>query len=121
MEQKKMHCLVLDAVQGHSLSIMEILSMLKKAILGTNEDQLVNALIGSLSFLLTANYVRILEGYNFTGEEKTLDNFEVNVELIMGYVDDWKKPDYVGVNYKIAITEEGVGFYTRSCKANKAG
>jgi len=117
MEQKKMHCLVLDAVQGHSLSVLEILSMLKKTILGKNEDQLVNALTGSLSFLLTADYIRIFEGYNFTGEEMVLDNFEVNVELIMGYVDDWKKSDYAGVNYKIAITEEGVGFYARRCKA----
>ncbi|SHH34391.1 hypothetical protein SAMN04488109_3787 [Chryseolinea serpens] len=117
MEQKEMHCLVLDAVQGHSLSIMEILSMLKKTILGTNEDQLVNALIGSLSFLLTANYVRIFEGNNFAGEETALDNFEVNVELIMGYVDDWKKLDYTGVIYKIAITEEGIGFFARSCRS----
>jgi hypothetical protein len=116
MEQKKTHCLVLDAVQGHSLSIGEILSTLKKTILGTSEDQLVNALIDSLSFLLTANYIRIFEGYNFTGEETALDNFEVNVELIMGYVDDWKKSDYAGVNYKIAITEEGIGFHTRRCK-----
>ena len=111
-----MHCLVLDAVQGHSLSILEILTTLKKTILGKNEDQLVNALIGSLSFLLTANYIRIFEGYNFAGEETALDNFEVNVELIMGYVDDWRKSDYAGVNYKIAITDEGVGFYARSCK-----
>jgi hypothetical protein len=117
MEQKKMHCLVLDAVQGRSLFIWEILSMLKKTILGMNEDQLVNALIGSLSFLLTANYIQIFEGYNFTGEETALDNFEINVELIMGYVDDWKKSNYAGVNYKIAITGEGIGFYTRSCKA----
>jgi len=112
-----MHCLVLDAVQGHSLSILEILLVLKKRILGKNEDQLVNALIGSLSFLLTANYIRIFEGYNFMGEETALDNFEINVELIMGYVDDWKKSNYAGVNYKITITEEGVGFYARSCKA----
>jgi len=112
-----MHCLVLDAVQAHSPSIMEILSTLKKTFLAKNEDQLVNALIGSLSFLLTANYIRIFEGYKFAGEEKALDNFEVNVERIMGYVDDWKKLDYAGVNYKIAITDEGLGFYTRSCKA----
>ena len=116
MEQKKMHCFVLDAVQGHSLSIGDVLSMLKKTILGKNEDELVKALIGSLSFLLTANYIRIFEGYSFTGEETALDNFEVNVELIMGYVDDWKKSDYAGVTYKIAITEEGIGFYTRRCK-----
>ncbi|AYB29571.1 hypothetical protein [Chryseolinea soli] len=116
MEQKKMHCLVLDAVQGHSLSIVEILSMVKKAIGGKNEDQLVNALIGSMSFLLTANYIRVFEGYSFTGEETALDNFEVNVERLMGYVDDWKKSDYVGVNYKIAITDEGIGFFMRSCK-----
>ena len=112
-----MHCRVLDAVLGRSLSIMEILSMLQKTILGRNEDQLVNGLIGSLSFLLTANYVRIFEGHNSTGEETALDNFEVNVELIMGYVDDWKKLDYAGVIYKIAITEEGIGFFARSCKS----
>ncbi|HEY5745253.1 MAG TPA: hypothetical protein VIU12_04170 [Chryseolinea sp.] len=118
MEQKKMHCLVLNAVQGHSLFILEILSMLKKTVLEKDEDQLVNALIGSLSFLLTANYIRIFEGYSFAGEETALGNFEVNVELIMGYVDDWKRSDYSGVNYKIAITEEGIGFHTRSCKAH---
>lgn len=116
MEQKKIHCLVLDAVQGHSRSIPEILSMLKKTILGKSEDQLVNDLIGSLSFLLTANYIRILEGYGFRGEEKALDNFEVNVERIMGYVDDWRRSGYAGVNYKIMMTDEGVGFYTRNCK-----
>lgn len=111
-----MHCFVLDAVHNHSLSILEVLLALEKTILGKNEDQLVNALIGSLSFLLTANYIRIFEGYSSTEKETALDNFEVNVELIMGYAEDWKKADYAGVTYKIAITEEGIGFYARSCK-----
>lgn len=116
MEQEKVHCLVLGAVRGHSLFILELLSMLKKANDGKNEDQLAHALMVSLSFLLTANYIRIFEGYEFAGEETALDNFEVNVMLIMGYLDDWKKSGYAGVNYKIAITEEGIGFYTRRCK-----
>lgn len=116
MEQKQVHRLVLAAVKDHSLDILEILSMLKHAQSKEGEGQLINTLIGSLSFLLTANYIRIYEGVNFQGEENALDNFKVNVELIMGYVDDWKRPGYSGINYKVAITDDGVGFYIRCCQ-----
>jgi hypothetical protein len=119
MEQKKMQCLVLGAVQDRSCSITEILILLKKPVKGENEVQLVNALIGSLSFLLTANYIRIFERNDLTGEETSLDNLEVNVELIVGYTDDCKAADDEGVNYKIAMTEDGMDFYARRCKAHK--